>query len=59
MRLESRKLLARIDDAKRSITFRNVLIHRYAAIADEVVWEVAVSGIEPLRAQVEALSAKP
>lgn len=48
-------LLARIDDHRRIIAFRNILIHGYADVDDELVWGIVQVRLEPLRRQVEGL----
>jgi uncharacterized protein with HEPN domain len=39
---------ARIDDLRRIVAFRNVLIHGYATIDDAIVWEVATERLPSL-----------
>lgn len=48
-------LLARIDDHRRIIAFRNILIHGYADVDDALVWDIVQTRLAPLRAQVDAL----
>jgi uncharacterized protein with HEPN domain len=38
---------------RRIIGLRNILIHRYDDIQQQVVWEVVVSSLVPLRTQLE------
>jgi len=38
---------------RRIIGLRNILIHRYDDIQQQVVWEVVVSNLVPLRTQLE------
>jgi uncharacterized protein with HEPN domain len=40
-------------DWRRIIGLRNILIHRYDDIQQQVVWEVVVSNLVPLRTQLE------
>ena len=47
--------LARIDDHRRIIAFRNILIHGYADVDDALVWGIVQTQLEPLRKQVDAL----
>jgi len=44
-----------ISEAKRIISFRNILIHGYAAVSNEVVWEVLQKDLPTLRRQVNEL----
>ena len=48
-------LLARIDDHRRIIAFRNLLIHGYADVDDALVWDIVQTRLAPLRARVDAL----
>ncbi|MCD9008053.1 DUF86 domain-containing protein [Luteimonas sp. XNQY3] len=48
-------LLARIDDHRRIIAFRNILIHGYANVDDALVWDIVQSRLGPLRRQIDAL----
>lgn len=38
----------RVPDLPRIVAFRNVLVHGYAAIDDEIVWEVATTRVSGL-----------
>lgn len=49
------ELLARIEDHRRIIAFRNILIHGYADVDDALVWDIVQTHLAPLRARVEAL----
>ncbi|HEY9878901.1 MAG TPA: HepT-like ribonuclease domain-containing protein [Leptolyngbyaceae cyanobacterium] len=42
-------------DWRRIIGLRNILIHRYDEIRQQMVWEVVASELEPLSTQLEAL----
>lgn len=44
-----------IHDLRRIVAFRNVLIHGYAAIDDELVWEVATTRAADLAAELGTL----
>jgi uncharacterized protein with HEPN domain len=44
-----------IPDSRKAIAFRNLLIHGYAAIRDEVVWDTAVNHLPNLLAKVNEL----
>ena len=46
---------ARITDHGRIIAFRNVLIHGYDAVSDEVVWDIVETKLPLLREELEAI----
>lgn len=46
---------ARIPDLARIVAFRNVLVHGYAVIDNELVWEVATTRVADLAAQLGRL----
>jgi len=48
-------LSSAITESKRIIAFRNVLIHAYASVSDEVVWDILGTDLPRLRKEVEAL----
>jgi uncharacterized protein with HEPN domain len=48
-------LAGEVDHSSRIIAFRNRLIHAYALIADEVVWDVLKTYLPRLREQVQRL----
>ena len=48
-------LKARISNTSRIIAFRNLLIHGYASIADEVVWGVIEANLTDLHREVDNL----
>jgi len=48
-------LAARISEHKRIIAFRNLLIHGYADVDDQLVWSVAEGKLPILMAEVNAL----
>lgn len=45
----------RIPDLRRIVAFRNVLVHGYAVIDDELVWEVATTRVVGLVRELEEL----
>lgn len=45
----------RIPDLPRIVAFRNVLVHGYAVIDNELVWEVATTRVPNLAEQLEDL----
>jgi uncharacterized protein with HEPN domain len=45
----------KIDDCRRIISFRNILIHGYADVDDALVWDIVQTRLVPLRHQVDAL----
>jgi uncharacterized protein with HEPN domain len=51
-------LVNRISDAKRIISFRNILIHGYDIIEDAIVWDVVTKDLPVLNRQVQDLLAK-
>jgi uncharacterized protein with HEPN domain len=44
-----------ITDARRIIAFRNILIHGYATVSNEVVWGIVERGLPTLRREVTDL----
>ncbi len=50
-------LLGTIPDAARIIAFRNVLVHGYESISDELVWEIIADHVPILRARCDELLA--
>ncbi len=48
-------VVARITDHARIIAFRNVLIHGYAEVDDDVVWGILHANLPVLHRQVDAL----
>lgn len=50
---------AQIPDLARIIAFRNVLVHGYATIDNELVWEVATSRLPDLSAILRTLLEGP
>jgi uncharacterized protein with HEPN domain len=41
---------------RRIIGLRNILIHRYDEIRQQVIWQTVISELQPLRTQLEALA---
>ena len=54
LKLDS-SLAGHVSETKRIIAFRNILIHGYAAVSDEVVWDILGTDLPRLRKEVEAL----
>ena len=52
-------LAARISEHRRIIAFRNVLIHAYTQIDDELVWQTIEKDLPVLRREVDELLAEP
>ncbi len=48
-----------ITDCRKIIAFRNILIHAYATVSDEVVWGTIETDLDLLREEVGALLADP
>jgi uncharacterized protein with HEPN domain len=46
---------ARIPELRRIVSFRNILIHGYAEVDNEVVWEALTTRVPPLKAAVRSL----
>ncbi len=49
----------RIPEHRRIISFRNVLIHGYAAVDDRIVWGVLQQELPSLRGQIDELLDEP
>jgi uncharacterized protein with HEPN domain len=49
------EVAARLDDLPRIVAFRNVLVHGYAVVEDEIVWSVATTRVDPLLAGLDQL----
>jgi len=45
----------RIPDLRRIVGFRNVLIHGYAQVDDELVWDALTTRVAPLHSAVRSL----
>ena len=56
---QNHALAARISDYRRIIDFRNVLVHAYAQIDDQLFWEFVETNLPVLRRQVEELMGAP
>lgn len=50
---------ARIGEHRRIIAFRNILVHGYADVDDQLVWDIAESKLAALRTEVAALLREP
>ena len=50
-----RGLADAITDPKRIIAFRNILVHGYAIVSDEVVWGILETNLATLQREVRAL----
>lgn len=48
-------LAARVSEHRRIIAFRNLLIHGYADVDDQLVWSVAETKLPLLRREIETL----
>lgn len=48
-------LAGRIDEYRRIIAFRNILIHGYADVDDRLVWDMVETRLPTLHRQVDAL----
>jgi len=52
-------LAAKIEDYRRIIAFRNILIHGYAVVDDRLVWDIVQSKLPVLRQDVASLLEEP
>jgi Protein of unknown function DUF86 len=50
-----RTVAERITEHSRIIAFRNILIHGYANVDDQLVWDIVQTKLPVLRREVEAL----
>ncbi len=50
---------ASIREYRRAISFRNILVHGYAAVDDRLVWDIVVGKLAALRDDVAALLGSP
>ena len=55
LRKIERDLVVRITDYQRIIGFRNVLIHGYDDISDEIVWDIVQNRMPGLRKEIEEI----
>ena len=51
-------IAAAVPDRPKIIAFRNILVHRYAAVDDRIVWGVIETHLASLRKAVEELLAR-
>jgi uncharacterized protein with HEPN domain len=49
------ELAARVPELARLVAFRNTLIHGYAIVDDDLVWDAATSKLPALRAALTQL----
>ena len=47
-----------VTDVRRIVAFRNVLVHGYAAVNNQIVWEVIEKNLPTLVRELDALLAK-
>jgi len=52
------KLAARIGEHRRIIAFRNILIHGYAEVDGQLVWDVVETKLPVLKREIESLLRK-
>jgi uncharacterized protein with HEPN domain len=50
---------SRITDARRIVDFRNILIHAYDVVDEQVVWDIVERKLPVFRREVESLLAEP
>jgi uncharacterized protein with HEPN domain len=50
---------SQITDARRIVDFRNILIHAYDVVDEQVVWDIVERKLPILRQEVAKLLAKP
>lgn len=58
LRTRSPETLERFSEYRRIISFRNVLIHGYDTVDDEVTWRIVTEKLPVFRAEVEGLLAE-
>ena len=51
-------LATRISEYRQIVGFRNILVHAYAEVDDRVVWSIALTELDSLYCEVEALLAE-
>lgn len=51
-------MLEKISDAGKIIAFRNVLVHGYESISDELVWEIVQNYLPALRQNCSSMLRK-
>jgi uncharacterized protein with HEPN domain len=51
-------ILGSVPDVARMVAFRNVLVHGYESVSDELVWDIIAHHLPKLRATCEDLLAK-
>jgi uncharacterized protein with HEPN domain len=55
LRAKSPELMERITDHRKIISFRNVLIHGYDTINDEITWRIVIEKLPVLQRELEEL----
>ena len=55
LRAKAPDLVERITDYRKIISFRNVLIHGYDSVNDEITWRIVVEKVPILQREVEEL----
>ncbi len=51
-------LVKRVSDYKKIISFRNILIHGYADVDDELVWDIVETKLPTLRREIAQIIAE-
>jgi uncharacterized protein with HEPN domain len=52
-------LVAQISQWQRIVAFRNILVHGYSVVDDQIVWDVVETHLPKLRREVTALTSAP
>ena len=52
-------LVPQVSDAKRIIGFRNIIIHGYSVVDDDIVWDTVHTSLSQMRSEVENLLQRP
>ncbi|HEY2584153.1 MAG TPA: HepT-like ribonuclease domain-containing protein, partial [Tepidisphaeraceae bacterium] len=55
LRAKSPELVERVTDYRKIISFRNVLIHGYDTVSDEITWRIVVEKLPILQRELEEL----
>ena len=48
-------LVSRITEYRRIIAFRNILVHNYSVVSDELVWDIVDTKLPTLNREIQTL----